>query len=117
MIVPIIIAILALSGGASFVAETSFPGDPLYIVKTSVNEKVMTMLNTNNPEDHIKWETTLATRRLDEAAELQLRGTLTADMAAKLNAEFAAHANEAVTAAQKLGSSAEEVSAVSVRAK
>ena len=118
MITSIIVIFLALGGGASFVAESAVPGDPLYVVKTSVNEQVMGIVYSN-PQAHANWEATLATRRAHEAAELQLRGTLTTERATKLNAEFASHADEAVKAAENIGSSGQDgVSlATSIRAK
>src|SRR5258706_14979465 len=105
MISIFVVIVLALSGGASFVAESSLPGDPLYIVKTSVNERVMGIVNTNNPTDHANWEADLAARRLNEAAELELRGTLTSDVATMLNSEFTTHAEAAINAAHNIGSS------------
>lgn len=103
MISLIVVIFLALGGGASFVAESSIPGDALYIVKTQVNEPVWGAI-ASSPEGHAHWEAQLASRRLNEAAELQLRGTLTDDMAKKLNTEFSSHADAAVTEAQKITS-------------
>lgn len=99
MIGPIIIAVLALAGGASYVAETALPGDPLHTIKISVNERVMSAITYNNVEDRANWEANLALRRLHETSELELRNILSTDMVAKLSGEFESHTNAAIEAA------------------
>ena len=84
MIILVIVAVLALGGGASFVAESSVPGDALYVVKTSVNEEVRGILAVGAEAD-AKWEAELAVRRLEEATKLEARGELTAEAATELN--------------------------------
>ena len=107
MIILVIVAVLALGGGASFVAESSVPGDALYVVKTSVNEEVRGILAVGAEAD-AKWEAELAVRRLEEATKLEARGELTAEAAAALNAEFTTHAEAAVSAAENIGSSGQD---------
>lgn len=94
----IIALVIAVSGGVSVAAETSVPGDMLYSVKTSVNEQVRGMIATS-AEAEAEWEVRLAERRLEEAAKLDARGDLAPGIATKLNAEFATHAEAALSAA------------------
>src|SRR3989344_3515573 len=94
----IIALVIAVSGGVSVAAETSVPGDALYSIKTSVNEKVRSALATS-AEAEAEWEARLAERRLEEAAKLEARGDLAPGIATKLNAEFATHAEAALEAA------------------
>lgn len=107
MVILIVVAVLVLGGGTSFMAESSVPGDVLYVVKTSVNEEVRGVLAVGAEAD-AKWEAELAVRRLGEATELEARGELTADAAAELNAAFTKHAEAAVSAAENIGSSGQD---------
>ncbi len=89
----IFIAILvALTGGASFAAHNSLPGDTFYPVKTNLNEQVRGLV-TLNSEDKAYWEATLADRRLAEAEELAVEGKLDTEVRAQIEANFKAHAD------------------------
>ena len=58
------------------IADNSFPGDPLYSVKVSFNEKVKgSFLKT--PEDKLSYQQTLIDKRLNEIKTLAASKTLT----------------------------------------
>ena len=101
MVILAVIAVLVLGGGVSVVAENAAPGDALYAVKTSVNEEVRGLLAIGAEADAL-WEVELAERRLKEAKTLEVRGTLTTEAAADLNAEFNSHAEAALEAASTM---------------
>ncbi len=85
---PIFIALVLLfSGGTSFAAESSIPGDSLYPVKIYVNEKVRSFLAVDS-ESQAKVDTLIAERRLDEAEKLAASAKLDAEARAKLEANF-----------------------------
>lgn len=52
-------------------AEQSLPGDPLFAIKTGVNESVLRALNKRNPVDSANIEATIMERRLLEAEQLE----------------------------------------------
>ena len=105
MVVFIVLAVLALGGGGvSFAAEGAVPGDALYGVKTMVNEEVRGMIAIGADAD-AKWQSELAVRRLDEAAELDARGELDAEESAELNEEFDEHVEAAL---RNIGSSGQD---------
>ena len=79
---PIILAIIIfLGGGASAFAERSLPGDFLYPVKISVNERVMSALKLSS-EARANWEVRIAERRLEEAERVAVSsdGDVSGDM-------------------------------------
>lgn len=82
---------VALSGGVSYAAQNSLPGDALYGVKIQVNEKVRTAFAFSD-EAKAKVETSLATERLEEAEELAVEGRLDSETSARIAENFAAHA-------------------------
>lgn len=59
----------------AYSAEESLPGDILYKVKVSFSEPVRDLLSWT-PEGQAEWESAKAIRRLDEAADLALKGKL-----------------------------------------
>lgn len=90
MPIAIIIALL-LSGGATFAAEQSLPGDMLYPVKTGVNEQVMSLFAISN-EAEARLQADFATRRLEEAEKLASEGRLGDDARARIETNFENHA-------------------------
>ena len=98
-----LIIALCLGGGVSFAVENAVPGDALYTVKVDVNENVRAALSVSE-EAEARWQAKAAARRLAEAKELSARGTLSADVAAELSAEFNEHAEAALNGAQTLAS-------------
>ncbi|MFA5877022.1 MAG: DUF5667 domain-containing protein [Candidatus Paceibacterota bacterium] len=100
--IPIAIVLgLLLSGTASYAAEGSMPGDLLYPVKVSVNEKVGGALALS-PESKAKLQAKLAERRLLEATNLAAEDKLTADVSAELSSDFSTHADSAVEYTKEL---------------
>lgn len=88
------VAVAVLStGGGVYAAEASLPGDALYPVKTHVIENVRTAL-TVSPEAKAKWESELATRRLEEIEHLASVGELDEKKAAELQEKFEAHSDK-----------------------
>src|SRR3989344_373584 len=94
-----VVVALAAAGGTAIVAETSEPGDVLYPVKTSVNERILGSLALSSAAE-ARWESSLALRRAQEAAELAAEGRLSADVSAQLQEEFEAHSETALAHAQ-----------------
>jgi len=66
-----------LVGGISAAAEKSLPGEPLYQVKTSVNENVLGLF-AFTPQSKAQLHTELAVRRLEEVEKLAIAGKLDA---------------------------------------
>jgi len=64
-------------GGVSAAAEKSLPGEPLYQVKTSVNENVLGLF-AFTPQSKAQLHTELAVRRLEEVEKLAIAGKLDA---------------------------------------
>lgn len=88
MIATIIAAVLlALSGGTSYAAENSLPGDLLYPVKITVNENVRAAL-VLSPQAKVEWEAKVAERRLQEAEQLAALGKLSEEKAGQLEEKF-----------------------------
>lgn len=90
MVIPIVALIMALTGGTAFAAEGSLPGDVLYPVKIHVNERARVALAVSDEAEAVT-QTALAAERLDEAATLQARGTLTTEVRDRLADRFARH--------------------------
>ena len=85
-----VVIILVITGGTSFAAEGSLPGDILYPVKTVLNESVKSVL-VIGPQAEVKWETEKISRRLDEAEELAVRGDLDEETSAILEEKVGEH--------------------------
>jgi len=83
-------------GGTAYASEDALPGDVLYPVKVNISEPIQTALV---PSDKGKaaWHAILAERRLEEAAQLAAKGTLTPDT----QEEIAANFNEQVDASDE----------------
>lgn len=94
MPIAIIIALL-LSGGVSYAAEGSMPGDVLYPVKVHVNENVGGAFALS-PEAKAVFEAKLAERRITEATNLSAEHKLTLEQKKKLESDFAEHADLAL---------------------
>ena len=93
--VPVAILLLVgLSGGTAFAAQSALPGEPLYAIKTQVNEPVAVALATT-PAAKAEVNASIATTRLEEAETLAANGTLTASTTAELASNFAEHASAA----------------------
>ncbi len=92
---------LALGGGTAFAAQGSLPGDPLYPIKTNIDEKLME-LATFSTQGKAKLEAQLATERLQEAEKLSARGKLTGAIQSSIQSNFEQHANNESDLVDKL---------------
>lgn len=89
--VPVSLAfVLLIGGGVVGAAENALPGDVLYPIKTAVNERAIGLFS-NTPEEIAKYQTDLASRRLDEVTKLALAGRLTAESRVELEEEVSNH--------------------------
>jgi hypothetical protein len=75
--VSVALLIILFIGGVSTAAEKALPGEPLYQVKTSVNENVLGLL-AFTPQSKAQLHTELAVRRLEEVEKLAISGKLDA---------------------------------------
>lgn len=94
----LLLVMVAGMGTASAAAQNSLPGDALYPIKLSINEKVETLLAPDNAAK-VAVQVRLAERRVDEAQTLSAQGRLDAATADTLSANFEAHAAEALALA------------------
>lgn len=92
---PIIIGlVLFISGGMSFAAENSLPGDVLYPLKVHVNERILGNIAFSQ-KAKAEWESARAERRLQEVERLAVENRLSAETQAQLTARISASASEA----------------------
>ncbi|MDP3953938.1 MAG: DUF5667 domain-containing protein [bacterium] len=103
MPIAIIIALL-ITGGTSFAAQQSLPGDVLYPVKLEVNENVRGWLALSD-EAKASLEARLAEERLKEAEKLAVKSELNAEVRAKIEQNFEKHAGRVEARIDKFGSS------------
>lgn len=103
-----------LAGGTAYASEDSLPGEALYAVKIRVTEPVAVALATT-PEKKAVVHTELAERRLEEAAKLAVRQTLTAETAAVLEQKFSEHVDGSLAAADTLIAEGKTDAALDVR--
>lgn len=102
---------LMVTGGTSYAAQGSVPGDTLYPVKVEVNETVRSAFAFSN-EAKAVLQAKLAAERLEEAETLAARGQLNAENATILSSRLQAH----YTAATDYSSRAESAVPADVRA-
>lgn len=97
------LAVMAiLSGGVSYAAQSSLPGDFLYTVKVNVNESVRSALAVGS-ESQAHWEIERARLRLQEASELADKGReLDEEEEARLESRFSASADAALKESTEL---------------
>jgi len=81
--------------GTVSAAQGALPGDLLYPVKVSVNEKVEIAL-APTPAAKVEVQVRLAERRIDEARELSVRGRLDDKTAKTLTDDFDEHSAQAL---------------------
>ncbi len=94
----LVLFVLAGTGMVS-AAQGALPGDLLYPLKVSVNEKVEVAL-APTPAAKSEVQVRLAERRVDEARELSVRGRLDKKTAKALTDDFDEHAAQAVALAE-----------------
>lgn len=94
---------LAFTAGAS---EFSLPNDPLYTIKTGVNERVLLATTYFSPTLHAQAGHTVFARRLAEAEQLMLLDQMNAETADELQAEItkqAAALNRSIARVESTG--------------
>lgn len=97
----VLIVALLIAGGATVSAENALPGDILFPVKISVNEKARALFALSD-EAKAKVEVKLAERRLEEAAKLAAEGRLNADAGAQVELNFEEFADRVETRIEKM---------------
>lgn len=90
------LVLVVLGSGVSFAAEGALPGDALYGIKVSVNERLRGAFAFSE-EAKVEYHSTLAERRLEEAATLAASGELSEVAKIELEANFESHAGEVRT--------------------
>ena len=110
------LAIIVGSGTATaFAAENAVPGEPLYAVKTRVNEPARAVF-AGSVESKARLHSFLALRRVQEAEVLRERGTLSAKTEAELASRFEGEADKALHEADKLEESGDASESLAIRA-
>ena len=102
----LLLFVIAGTGTVSAAAAGALPGDLLYPIKVSVNEKVEVAL-APTPAAKSEVQVRLAERRVDEARELSVRGRLDKKTAKALSDNFDEHAAQAVALAEPDGQAVE----------
>ena len=115
IIITLLIAAV-VGGGTSMVAENALPGDLLYPVKISINEEVRAALAFSGGAK-ADWEARRAERRLEEAAKLAEKGELKAEVLAKIESNFSAHADRVKTRIQEMEARGQTKAAVDLATK
>ena len=93
----VFLVLLAGTGGITYAAEGSLPGDLLYGVKIRVTEPVVSAL-TSSGGAQARWQMTLAERRVHEAATLAKAGRLDTPTETVLATHFTVAADAAAAA-------------------
>lgn len=96
-----IILILLLTGGTSYAAKDTVPGDFLYPVKINLNENVESLLALNDKQEAIV-DVKQAARRLKEAKGLADKNNLTREQSEKIKQEFENKVNDMNVRLRKL---------------
>lgn len=114
MMSAMLIAMFVLSGGVSFAAQGSLPGDTLYPVKIHVNEQIESTLAVGAKADAEVARKQLE-RRAQEAAQLQAENRLSAEVKAELAADAEVHAAAYKKAEATLTHKGESAAALEVK--
>lgn len=99
--VALLLLVVMSVGGTSYAAQGSLPGDFLYPVKISVNEQVQAALAVS-PVAKAQVHASLAERRLEEAQQLAVRGTLDATTTMEIQQNLTSHMDIAQTIARNI---------------
>lgn len=116
VVVLVVIIIIALTGGTTYAAEQTLPGDFLYPVKIHVNEEIKAAL-TFSPEKKTEWEARRAERRLEEVERLAARGALKVEVRAQIEEQFVKHANRVQKRIKKFEEGGETVIAAKLNSR
>ncbi len=96
-----ILFLLLVGGGASVAAESALPGEVLYPIKTSINEKARSFVAFSD-EAKASFAANLAARRLEEAENLSGRGEFSVGVRTRIEENFKRHADEVSTRVARL---------------
>lgn len=110
MVMAGLVALVVVGGGTASAAQGSLPGDALYGIKVSVNERVELAL-AQDTASKATLEVELAQRRVEEAQSLAVAGRLDAATAEKLAITVETHAQNAETLADEVEASEPGVAA------
>ena len=108
--------LLITSGGMTFAAERSAPGDSLYAVKVRVTEPLMSALSPST-EGQARVSARLATRRADEVVILASSGRLSDEKSAYLDTAFSQEIKKTVERTDSLTRAGNIEGAQEIRAK
>lgn len=92
----LIVALFASTGGISYAAEGTLPGDWLYGIKTNITEPVKGALALSS-QAKSDWAASVAQTRVQEAATLAAEGRLDDETQDELENSFDAHVEVAAT--------------------
>lgn len=114
MISAILFTMFVLSGGVSYAAEGSLPGDMLYPVKINVNERVESALAIGAEAD-ANFARKQFERRAEEAVQLSAEHRLSAEVKAELAADAEVHAEAYKKAEATLTHEGKSATAIEVK--
>lgn len=89
----VMILVILASGGTSYAAESSLPGDTLYNVKVNINEGIQTLVAIG-PDAKAKVGVDRTSKRLAEAETLSKQGRLNKDTKAIIETNIKNHTND-----------------------
>jgi hypothetical protein len=104
--VALVLVFILAGSGSAYAAQGSLPGDLLYPIKISVNERVELALATT-PKEKLHTEARLAERRVAEAQALDAQGRLDEATSIEIEKEFDKHAQNALALAEEASPVAE----------
>ncbi len=107
------VLLLMVVGGTSVAAQGALPGDPLYRIKTEVNEKIKGVL-AFTPKAKAYVEASFAGRRLEEAERLAVEGRLNERQDSEAVKRFEKHTKELKNHLIKLKTDGEVVAAADI---
>ncbi len=96
-----LVALLVLAtGGVSYAAESSLPGDLLYPLKVDITEPIRDIVQIL-PEQKVEWEAQKANRRIEEVEALISKEKFDEDKKQKVEILFTKHTERFVRNAEK----------------
>lgn len=109
-----VLTLVVALGGTAYASERALPGDALYPVKVGITEPLQTALVPSN-RGKAAWHAILAERRLDEAAQLAARGSLSPAAQTELASNFDAQVAASEHSADRLQHDGDASGSLSVR--
>jgi hypothetical protein len=114
LLVPAVLVLAVLtSGGVSLAAQKALPGDPLYLFKVQVNDKVVSAFTVGiKPSLDVQAEQ--ATTRLEEAEQLATKGDFSSADQSQVAVSFNEHTAAVTSLIDKLKTSGDATTAAQV---